>query len=89
MLRRDFLKVIGTMGAIATLPLEAITEVKEYPIISYEIKPIPYNLSYLHTVYGKIDNTTWTIHNYADSKILPNDVFLRMVDEINKKVLFS
>ncbi|TET75390.1 MAG: hypothetical protein E3J43_08375 [Candidatus Heimdallarchaeota archaeon] len=86
MLRRDFLKILGAIGAIATLPLNAIPERKVYPKIRYEREYIPQKLCYLHKVYGKENDTTWMVFEYGDSENLPDDVFLAMVKEISKKL---
>jgi len=86
MLRRDFLKILGAIGAVATLPLNAIPERKIYPKIRYEREYILHKQCYLHKVYGKENGITWVVFEYGDSEKLPDDVFLAMVKEISKKL---
>jgi len=88
MLRRDFIKVIGTIGAIATLPSDAIAQVKTYPKIKYEVDYIPEKLCYLHSTYGETNNERWVVFEYADDKVLTDDLFLSMVDKLNEKIMF-
>jgi len=86
MKRRDFLKIIGAMGAIATLPLGAITEVKEYPEIKYEIDYLPEKQCYLHAVHSDTKENKWMVFEYSEEKILEQDDFLNMVAKINEKL---
>ena len=86
--RRGFLKVLGTIGAVALLPIDAIAEVKTYPNIKYELNYVPEKLCYIHSVWGEINNKRWVVFEYADDKVLDNDHFLSMVDKLNDKLLF-
>ena len=96
MLRRNFLKVLGAMGAVAAFPLEAVEKIelgkayikkaKQYPNIKYEVDYIPQKLCHLHKVHGEINGENWIVFEYTDDKVLPNDVFLKMINEINKKL---